>query len=68
VIHDGYVQVSRDLDPSVQAHLIRMDVVPKMVGRSDGDHFGVLHIAKRHASGNFSGGADSYWDGGTARV
>lgn len=66
VIHDGYVQVSRQLDPSVRAQLLRMEIVPKMVARSDGDHFGVLHIAKRHADGRFSGGADDYWDGGTA--
>jgi len=68
VIHDGYVQISRDLDPTVRAQLQRMGVVPRMVGRSDGDHFGVMHIAKRHADGSFSGGADTYWDGGTALV
>lgn len=68
VIHNGYVQASRELDPSVRMHLQRIGVTPRMVGRSDGDHFGVLHVAKRHADGSFSGGADTYWDGGTALV
>jgi gamma-glutamyltranspeptidase/glutathione hydrolase len=68
VIHDGCVQVSRELDASVPARLAQMGIPIRLVGRNEGEHFGLLHIAGRSADGRFVAGADTYWDGGTARA
>lgn len=68
VLHDGYVQVSSELDASVPSRLAQIGISPRVVARYQGEHYGLLHIAQRNADGSFAAGADTYWDGGTARA
>lgn len=66
VLHNGYVQVSSELDTSVPSRLAQMGISPRVVSRYQGEHYGLLHVARRNADGSFAAGADTYWDGGTA--
>ncbi|HEX6817808.1 MAG TPA: gamma-glutamyltransferase [Ktedonobacterales bacterium] len=68
VIHDGYVQVSPELEASVPSRLAQIGIPTRLVARNEGEHFGLLHIAGRYADGRFAAGADTYWDGGSSRA
>lgn len=68
VLRNGYVQISSELDTSVPSRFAQLGVSPRVVARYQAVHYGLLHIAQRSSDGSFSGGADTYWDGGTARA
>jgi hypothetical protein len=67
VIHDGYVQASAELEATTLDQLARSGFPLRTVARFEGEHFGLLHVARSEPGGtSFSAAADTYWDGGTA--
>jgi len=69
VIHDGYVQASAEFEATTLDQLARLGFPLRTVGRFEGEHFGLLHVARREPHGtSFSAAADTYWDGGTASL
>jgi len=69
VIHEGHVQASAELEAATLDQLARSGFPLRPVARFEGEHFGLLHIARGEAGGaSFSAAADTYWDGGTASI
>ena len=69
VIHEGHVQASAELEATTLHRLEQWGFPLRRVARFEGEHFGLLHIARRESGGaSFSAAADTYWDGGTASI
>lgn len=69
VIHDGHVQASAELEAATLHRLEQWGFPLRLVARFEGEHFGLLHVARSDSGGaSFSAAADSYWDGGTASI
>lgn len=69
VIHDGHVQASAELEAATLDRLAQWGFPLRRVARFEGEHFGLLHVARGESGGaSFSAAADSYWDGGTASI
>lgn len=66
VIRDGYVQASSEMTPSTLKRLTEFGFPIRRVGRFEGEHLGLVHMARRDRDNRFSAGTDTYWDGGAA--